>query len=101
VVQKAGRLSLAARPSVNVDANHSRPTSRALQGGPAEEFDPTPPGLSAGDPPPEFVSLLKEMFAATEANRETFRLQQVTHDKLDALSERLDALEQRLREREP
>jgi voltage-gated potassium channel len=37
----------------------------------------------------------------TEGNRETFRLQQVTHDKLDALSERLDALEQRLGEREP
>jgi voltage-gated potassium channel len=37
----------------------------------------------------------------TEGNRETFRLQQVTHDKLDALSERLDAREQRLRERDP
>jgi hypothetical protein len=37
----------------------------------------------------------------TEGNRETFRLQQVTHDKLDALSERLDALEQQIREREP
>jgi voltage-gated potassium channel len=37
----------------------------------------------------------------TEGNRETFRLQQVTHDKLDALTERLDVLEQRLGEREP
>jgi hypothetical protein len=37
----------------------------------------------------------------TEGNRETFRLQQVTQDKLDVLSERLDALEQRLRKREP
>jgi voltage-gated potassium channel len=35
----------------------------------------------------------------TEGNRETFRLQQVTHEKLDALSERLDALEQRLDQR--
>jgi hypothetical protein len=42
-----------------------------LQGGPAEEFDPTPPGLSAGDPPPEFVSLLKELFAAVR--RESLR----------------------------
>jgi pimeloyl-ACP methyl ester carboxylesterase len=31
---------------------------------PAEEFDPTPPGLFAGDPPPEFVALLREIFAA-------------------------------------
>ena len=30
----------------------------------AEEFDPTPPGLFAGDPPPEVVPLLKEIFAA-------------------------------------
>jgi voltage-gated potassium channel len=37
----------------------------------------------------------------TEGNRETFRLQQVTHDKLDALTERLDALERRLDERQP
>jgi pimeloyl-ACP methyl ester carboxylesterase len=31
---------------------------------PAEEFDPTLPGLFAGDPPAEFVSLLKEIAAA-------------------------------------
>jgi hypothetical protein len=37
----------------------------------------------------------------TEGNRETFRLQQATHDKLDALAERLDALERRLGERDP
>ena len=31
---------------------------------PAEEFDPTLPGLFAGDPPAEFVPLLEEMAAA-------------------------------------
>jgi pimeloyl-ACP methyl ester carboxylesterase len=31
---------------------------------PAEEFDPTLPGLFAGEPPVEFVSLLKEVAAA-------------------------------------
>ena len=31
---------------------------------PAEEFDPTLPGLFAGDPPAEFVPLLKEIAAA-------------------------------------
>ena len=30
---------------------------------PAEEFDPTPPGLFAGDPPAELVRLLEEMAA--------------------------------------
>jgi len=30
---------------------------------PADEFDPTPPGLSAGDPPAELVPLLEEMAA--------------------------------------
>jgi pimeloyl-ACP methyl ester carboxylesterase len=38
---------------------------------PAEEFDPTPPGLFAGDPPPEFVPLLNEIFAAVR--RESLR----------------------------
>jgi hypothetical protein len=37
----------------------------------AEKFDPTPPGPFAGDPPPEFVLLLKEMFAAVR--RESLR----------------------------
>ena len=31
---------------------------------PAEEFDPTLPGLFAGEPPAEFVSLLEEIAAA-------------------------------------
>ena len=30
---------------------------------PAEDFDPTLPGLFAGDPPPEFVALLEEIAA--------------------------------------
>jgi pimeloyl-ACP methyl ester carboxylesterase len=38
---------------------------------PAEEFDPTPPGLFADDPPPEFVPLLGEIFAAVR--RESLR----------------------------
>ena len=38
---------------------------------PAEEFDPTPPGLFGGDPPPEFVPLLREIFAAVR--RESLR----------------------------
>jgi pimeloyl-ACP methyl ester carboxylesterase len=38
---------------------------------PAEEFDPTPPGLFAVNPPPEFVPLLKEIFAAVR--RESLR----------------------------
>jgi pimeloyl-ACP methyl ester carboxylesterase len=38
---------------------------------PAEQFDPTPPDLFAGDPPPEFVPLLKQIFAAVR--RETLR----------------------------
>jgi pimeloyl-ACP methyl ester carboxylesterase len=38
---------------------HSRKTFAA----PAEEFDPTLPGLLAGDPPPEAVALLEEMAA--------------------------------------
>jgi pimeloyl-ACP methyl ester carboxylesterase len=37
---------------------------RRTLAGPAEEFDPTPPGLFAGDPPPEVVALLREIFAA-------------------------------------
>ena len=43
------------------------PGSRALRqmlAAPAEEFDPTLPGLFAGDPPAEFVPLLEEMAAA-------------------------------------
>jgi pimeloyl-ACP methyl ester carboxylesterase len=38
---------------------------------PAAEFDPTPPGLFACDPPPEFVPLLSEIFAAVR--RESLR----------------------------
>jgi pimeloyl-ACP methyl ester carboxylesterase len=34
---------------------------------PAEEFDPTLPGLFAGDPPPEFVPLLEEIAGAVRS----------------------------------
>jgi pimeloyl-ACP methyl ester carboxylesterase len=39
---------------------------------PAEDFDPTLPGLFAGDPPAEFVSLLAEMSA--DVRPESFRV---------------------------
>ena len=61
MVQKAGRLSAAARRSVNAYAKPFVANVARIAGGHAEEFDPTPPGLFAGDPPPEFVPLLKEM----------------------------------------
>ena len=38
--------------------------ARQLLAAPAEEFDPTLPGLFAGDPPAEFAPLLEEMAAA-------------------------------------
>jgi pimeloyl-ACP methyl ester carboxylesterase len=38
--------------------------AREMLAAPAEEFDPTLPGLFAGDPPAEFVPLLEEMAAA-------------------------------------
>jgi pimeloyl-ACP methyl ester carboxylesterase len=38
--------------------------ARRMLAAPAEEFDPTLPGLFAGDPPAEFVPLLQEMSAA-------------------------------------
>jgi pimeloyl-ACP methyl ester carboxylesterase len=37
---------------------------RQMLAAPAEEFDPTLPGLFAGDPPAEFVPLLEQMAAA-------------------------------------
>ncbi len=37
---------------------------RQMLAAPADEFDPTLPGLFAGDPPGEFLPLLKEMAAA-------------------------------------
>jgi pimeloyl-ACP methyl ester carboxylesterase len=40
---------------------------------PTEEFDPTLPGLFAGDPPPEFVPLLEEI--AHDVRPETLRAQ--------------------------
>ena len=40
---------------------------------PAQEFDPTLPGLFAGDPPPEFVPLLEEI--AHDVRPETLRAQ--------------------------
>ena len=38
--------------------------ARQMIAAPAEEFDPTLPGLFAGDPPAEFISLLEEIAAA-------------------------------------
>ena len=38
--------------------------ARQMLAAPADEFDPTLPGLFAGDPPAEFVPLLEEMAAA-------------------------------------
>jgi pimeloyl-ACP methyl ester carboxylesterase len=42
---------------------------RQMLAAPAEEFDPTMPGLFAGDPPAEFVPLLEEMAAAVRPER--------------------------------
>jgi pimeloyl-ACP methyl ester carboxylesterase len=42
---------------------------RRVVAAPAEEFDPTPPGLFAGDPPAEFLPLLEEM--AADVRRES------------------------------
>ena len=38
--------------------------ARRMLAAPPEEFDPTLPGLFAGDPPPEFVPLLEQIAAA-------------------------------------
>jgi pimeloyl-ACP methyl ester carboxylesterase len=46
---------------------------RQMLAAPAEEFDPTLPGLFAGDPPAEFVPLLEEI--ATAVRPESFRTQ--------------------------
>jgi pimeloyl-ACP methyl ester carboxylesterase len=43
--------------------------SRRVIAAPADEFDPTPPGLFAGDPPGEFLPLLKKM--AADVRRES------------------------------
>jgi pimeloyl-ACP methyl ester carboxylesterase len=42
---------------------------RRVVAAPADEFDPTPPGLFAGDPPAEFLPLLEEM--AADVRRES------------------------------
>ena len=41
---------------------------REMLAAPAKEFDPTVPGLFAGDPPAEFVPLLEEMAAAVRTD---------------------------------
>jgi hypothetical protein len=46
---------------------------RRVLAAPAEEFDPTPPGLFAGDPPGEFVPLLEEM--SGDVRRESVRVE--------------------------
>jgi pimeloyl-ACP methyl ester carboxylesterase len=58
---------------------------------PAEEFDPTPPGLFGGDPPPEFVPLLREIFAAVRRESvRTLLLVMAEADQRDLLP-RIDA----------
>jgi pimeloyl-ACP methyl ester carboxylesterase len=47
--------------------------ARQMLAAPAQEFDPTLPGLFAGDPPPEFVPLLEEM--AADVRPESMRTQ--------------------------
>jgi pimeloyl-ACP methyl ester carboxylesterase len=42
---------------------------REMLAAPAEHFDPTPPGLFAGDPPAEFLPLLGEMAAGVRLER--------------------------------
>jgi pimeloyl-ACP methyl ester carboxylesterase len=44
---------------------------RRVVAAPADEFDPTPPGLFAGEPPAEFLPLLEAM--AAEVRRESMR----------------------------
>ena len=46
---------------------------RQMLAAPAEEFDPTPPGLFAGDPPAKFVPLLEDM--AADVRPESLRVQ--------------------------
>jgi pimeloyl-ACP methyl ester carboxylesterase len=48
---------------------------------PAKEFDPTLPGLFAGDPPPEFVPLLEEM--AADVRPQSLRVQLFVMAKAD------------------
>ena len=47
--------------------------ARAVLSAPAEQFDPTLPGLFAGHPPPEFVPLLEAM--AADVRPESLRTQ--------------------------
>ena len=42
--------------------------ARQMLSAPTDEFDPSFPGLFAGDPPAEFVPLLEEMAAAVRPN---------------------------------
>jgi pimeloyl-ACP methyl ester carboxylesterase len=46
---------------------------RQMLAAPAAEFDPTPPGLFAGDPPAEFVPLLERM--AADARPQSVRIE--------------------------
>ena len=59
---------------------------RRMLAAPAEEFDPTPPRLFAGDPPPQFVPLLEEIFAAVRrASLRTFLSVMAEADQRDLL----------------
>ena len=49
-------------PAEEVRARVAR--AHEMLAAPADEFDPTLPGLFAGDPPAEFVPLLEDMDAA-------------------------------------
>ena len=55
--------------------------ARQMLAAPAEEFDPTLPGLFAGDPPDDFVSLLEEIAAAVRPD--TLRIQQTLMAEAD------------------
>ena len=55
--------------------------ARQMLAAPAEEFDPTLPGLFAGDPPADFVSLLDEIAAAVRPD--TLRTQQALMAEAD------------------
>jgi pimeloyl-ACP methyl ester carboxylesterase len=47
--------------------------AREMLAAPAAEFDPTPPGLFAGDPPAEFAALLEDV--AADVRPESLRIQ--------------------------
>jgi hypothetical protein len=63
--------------------------ARQMLAAPAEEFDPTLPGLFAGDPPAEFVPLLAEMAAAVRPESFARELSLMTETDLRDLLPRI------------